>query len=62
MLTLPLLPSCCSISRLPWMDEAFCMFGFMVVRLTRVTVGTTAGRMFGKTGAPDCVGDRLTLI
>ncbi len=38
------------------------MSGSIVVRLTSVTVGTTALRMFGKTGAPACVGDRLTPI
>ena len=38
------------------------MFVSIVVKFTSVTSGTGAGRTFGKTGAPACVGDRLTLI
>ena len=34
----------------------------IVVKLTSVTDGTARARMFGNTGAPACVGDRLTLI
>jgi hypothetical protein len=34
----------------------------IVVRLNSVTDGTAALRMFGKTGAAACVGDRLTLV
>ena len=35
--------------------------GSIVVRLGSVTDGTTPLRMLGKTGAPACAGDRLTL-
>ena len=38
------------------------MFGFIVVRLKSVVVATAPLRMFGKTGAPVCVGDRLMLV
>src|SRR5689334_2806879 len=37
------------------------MFGSIVVRLGRVTSGTTALRMLGNAGAPACPGERLTL-
>ena len=36
------------------------MFGFMVVKFTR-PAGGVAVRMFGKTGAPAWVGERLML-
>src|SRR5260221_2744589 len=55
-------PICCSTSTLACREYAFCIAGFIVVRLGSVTDGTTAARMFGKTGAPACVGDRLMLF
>ncbi len=52
-------------ARLPRWPAAECAFWrsrSIVVRLTNVTDGTAAGRMFGKTGAPACVGERLMPI
>src|SRR6476469_5624872 len=43
-------------------EYAFCRSRSIVVRLTSVTLGTGAGRMFGNAGAPACAGESETAV